>query len=148
MDGSPNSATGSVWSRTPSPVPFPSISSLRSVQSDSSEARTKSSHLNYNATADQLSAAEHTVLPKSIADKTLTKEEIEAYAFFNNQNPKDILFGSLQEGKQLPPRIWNQPDYNFIFQLGDLDLGDKITMHYNDVRNETELDHTKVDRIA
>ncbi|KAF9273229.1 hypothetical protein BGZ88_003958 [Linnemannia elongata] len=87
------------------------------------------------------------MLPKSIADKTFT-HDVDADAFFNNRDPKDILFGSLQDGKQLPHRIWNQPDYNFVFQLGDLDLGDKITMHYNDVRKQTDLDHTKVDRIA
>ncbi|KAF9948268.1 hypothetical protein BGZ70_002282 [Mortierella alpina] len=145
LDGSPSSATGSLWSRTPSPVPFPS---LCSVQSTSPETPTKSPHLTYKATTDQSSALELAVSPKSIVSKTFTKDDVDAFAFFNKRDPKDILFDSLQDGKRLPQRIWNQPDYNFVFQLGGLDLGDKITMHYNDVRKQTDLDHTKVDRIA
>ncbi|KAG9319511.1 hypothetical protein KVV02_002816 [Mortierella alpina] len=148
LDGSPNSATVSLWSRTPSPVPFSSISSLCSVQSTSPETPTKSPRLSYKATTDQSSALEHAISPKSIVNKTFMNDDVDAFAFFNKRDPKDILFDSLQDGKRLPQRIWNQPDYKFVFQLKDLDLGDKITMHYNDVRKQTDLDHTKVDRIA
>jgi len=148
VDGSPNSVTGSVSSRTPSLVPFPSVSLLRSVHSVTPGTRTKSSYPSYKATTDQSPAPEHAVLPKSSTNKTFLHGGVDADAFFSNRDPKDILFGSLQDGKQLPHRIWNQLDYNFVFQLGDLDLGDKITMHYYDVRKQTDLDHTKVDRIA
>ncbi|KAF9118038.1 hypothetical protein BGW39_001559, partial [Mortierella sp. 14UC] len=123
LDGSPYSAPGSVLSRTPSPVPFPSIS------------------------VDRPLAPEHTKSPETIVSKTRT-HDVEADIFFNNRDPKDILFGSLQDGEQLPHWIWNQPDYKFVFQLGGLDLGNKITTLYNDVRKQTDLDHTKVDRIA
>ncbi|KAF9915708.1 hypothetical protein FBU30_001782, partial [Linnemannia zychae] len=148
LDGSPNSVTGSILSRTPSPVPFPSISSMCPDHADTPGTQTKLSHLSYEVTTDHSSVPEHAIFPKLNANEPFTHDDVDADFFFNNRDPKDILFGSLQDGKQLPLRIWNQPDYDFVFQLGNLDLGEKITMHYNDVRKQTDLDHTKVDRIA
>ncbi|KAG0052145.1 hypothetical protein BGZ90_006576, partial [Linnemannia elongata] len=68
--------------------------------------------------------------------------------FIGNDYPKDEVFRSLQNGKQLPDWVWKQPDYDFILQLGSLDLGDRITSLYNGVRKQTGLDHTKVGQIA
>ncbi|KAF9371918.1 hypothetical protein CPB97_001600 [Podila verticillata] len=95
----------------------------------------------------QTIAPEYTQSPKTIVRKSLT-HDVETDIFFNSRDPKDILFGSLQDGEQLPDWIWSQPDYNFELQLDGLDLGNKITKLYNDVRKQKDLDHTKVDHIA
>ncbi|KAF9308258.1 hypothetical protein BG003_011352, partial [Podila horticola] len=145
-DESPDSAPGSESSRTPSPVPFPPISSLRSLHSVTSGIQTPSPR-DCEPSMNQSIAAEHTLSPKTIVRKTLG-HDMEADIFFNNRDPKDILFGSLQDGEKLPDWIWNQPDYDFDCQLDGLDLGNKITRLYNDVRKQKDLDHTKVDRIA
>ncbi|KAF9084655.1 hypothetical protein BGX29_002447, partial [Mortierella sp. GBA35] len=140
-DGSPSSGPGSVSSRTPSPLPFPTISPLRSAPSLS----VPSSCRNLISTKDQSLAHEHS--PETIVSNSLT-HGVEADIFFSNRDPKDEMFQSMQNGKQLPDWVWKQPDYDFVLQLGSLDLGDRITSLYNGVRKQTGLDHTKVDQIA